>query len=266
MATVDFNKPFDKKKLSFGALKKLDQGGVINITYDGNKIVMRTDKFLQAPYGISLPYSQRTKNGGGAADAAPAGKGESNKCSIDVSLDAAQSPKMHAWIVALQDACIEYIKNNGSAIFGLEGLNMKKGALAEKLAELAAGTTKIYKLLKTNDDGYPPKLCIKFPNNSDLVTIVNTKNQLMKHTDVGKGSMVTVLFAVSGIFVNGLMATIQTQAQAICARGSAALDTSKIFEDVLDADAEASPEASPVAKRKREDDGGDGYPAALTLE
>jgi hypothetical protein len=88
------------------------------------------------------------------------------------------------------------------------------------------------------------------------VTIVNSKNQRVSHTDVGKGSMVTVLFSINGLFVNGLMSTIQTQAQAICARSNAAIDTSKIFEDVLDEDAKdaATPTGSPQAKRAKRDD------------
>jgi hypothetical protein len=252
MSTVDFNVPFNKSKIVFGPLKKLEQGGVINVKYNGNPIVIRTP-CLKAPYGVSLPFSQRAGKGG-ASDAAP-GKGDSNKCTIDVSIDTNEHAALYAWLCALQEACIAHIQSHGVQIFGSDGLNFKKGPLAEKLAELAAGTTKIYKMVKVSDDGYPPKIGIKFPNNSDAVTIVNSKNQRINHTDVGKGSTVTVLFGVSGLFVNGLMSTIQTQAQAICARSNAAIDTSKIFEDVLDEDAQdaASLTASPQAKRTKRD-------------
>jgi hypothetical protein len=249
MATIDFNQPFNKDKLSFGGLKKLDQGGVINVKYNGNAIVMLTPS-LKAPYGVSLPYSQR--KGGASADAAPA-KGDSNKCSVDVSLDVNEHPHILEWLTNFQDACIHHIQTHGTQIFGSDGLAMKKGALTEKLAELAAGTTKIYKLVKTSDDGFPPKIGIKFPNNVDSVTIVNSKNQAIRHTDVGKGSTVTVLFSISGIFVNGLLASIQTQAQAICARGTSAIDTSKIFASVLDEDADtATPVPSPDSKKRKE--------------
>jgi hypothetical protein len=35
-ATIDFKHPFNKEKVSFGGLKKLDQGGAINVKYNGN--------------------------------------------------------------------------------------------------------------------------------------------------------------------------------------------------------------------------------------
>lgn len=267
MATIDFNKPFDSSKLVIGTLKKLDQGGVMNIQYEGNPIVVRTPA-LKAPYGVSLPYSQRTKNGGGVPDAAPA-KGDSNKCSIEVSLDTNEHPKMHAWLVAFQEACINYIQTHGTAIFGSDGLNMKKSALAEKLAELAAGTTKIYRLVKTSDDGYPPKVSIKFPANSDMVKIVNRKNKPLKTTDVGRGDTVNVLFGISGLFVNGLMATIQTQARAICSHGSAGVSMKDIFADVMDPDADDDDDAkvSPSAKRaKRSRDEDSGYDGGALFE
>lgn len=263
MATsIDFNIPFDAKLLTFGMTKKLDQGGVINFKYNGGEILIRTP-MLTAPYGISAPYAMRNNKGGGSAPDAKSG--DSNKSSLDMTLSKNDKAAvaLNTWITALTDACAAHIKANAAAIYGDDGLKLKKVQAAEAIAAASAGTNKIYRPIKLSED-YDPKLSVKFPVNLEAVELINSKGAKITMLDIGRGSSVSAIFKINGLFINQLLVSVQTVVVAVCAKPTGSVTAATMFSDMLDPDAEPphSGASGSAGNNKRKRDGDDSAGAA----
>ena len=113
--SIDFTKAFDPKKLKFTPCKGLDMGGaVMNFKYDGQDVKIKSP-LLMTPYGISKPFSMRAKKDG--AEEAPVADGkktESNKCSIDLTVDEsnANAVAMEKWMCDLDEAVYAYVTHD----------------------------------------------------------------------------------------------------------------------------------------------------------
>lgn len=139
--SIDYvSSPFDVSKLSFSAHKTLDMGGVVvNIKYGGKDVRLKSP-FMQSPYGISKPYSARSKkdsDDAGAAVASDDKKTESNKCSIDLTIEETDEKAMalEKFLSDLDDAVYKHIMTNAEEIYK-HGLKLNKEKLKDKMKEV----------------------------------------------------------------------------------------------------------------------------------
>lgn len=278
---IDYSKPFDATKLKFTSCKALDMGGsVMNFKYDSQEIKLKLP-FMTAVYGISKPFSMRTKKDGSAADEAPAAAGdgkktESNKCSIDLTIDDTDPRALDAekWMTALDEAVYAHVTHddNFDDIYK-NALKLNKDKLKDKKKEIKADTVKRYRLIKGDDFGNR-RLCIKFPSRIDSVEMRNTKGRLLSFEDVTRDSQVRncvaclffffgsalligppeqvqTYFKVTGVFISDTMVTLQSQVLNLLAKPGGAQSAVDVFAGDFDDDAVFDDEDEPKAKKAK---------------
>jgi len=240
---INYSAGLDPAKFSFSAPKKINTGVIINVSYNGRPLVMRTPP-LTTPFGADKGY----KAEGGKQE------NESNKTTVMLDVPATESAAaLKRAIMTVDDVFHKHVSANAAVIFGDGGLALKAKPLADKLKEVEAGTLKVYTALKPGDDSYAPKIKLSFPQTG--ANVINIKGgKPMEALDIGRGDQVTAVFRVKGMFVNAMMVTPQLEAAMVAVRAGSSADASAIFADIIEADAGEPSEPKAGDKRKASDE------------
>jgi hypothetical protein len=260
----DLSVPLDKAKLSFSAPRPIVKGnnqltGVqVQVSYEGKPLVFKT-RFLKLPFGVSKGY-----NGGGGGGG---GDGDNNKPKIDLDLPVTpDNQPLRDALNAVEEALKDHIKTEASNIFGDTGLALKNKALADKLKEVAADTIKFYGIMRQNNDKYDPKL--KLGLSPDFEAFNRKGLKKMAIDDIPKMCDMTAVFRIRGLYISGLMVTVQADALLACVSLTKTVDTKSIFaadaepdEEGDGGDEDGDDKAKPPSAKKAKlaDDGADDY-------
>jgi hypothetical protein len=238
----------DASKISFAAPKKLTNGVVVSMHYDGKPLILKTPR-LVCPFDVTRGF--KGKDGAGAAEPK-----ESNKTEISLNVpDTPANAALSSALKVVNDAIKSHIEREAPTIFGESGLNLKPKDLADMLKAVQSDTLKAYYALRTDDEKYAPKLKLKIP---DSATMVNNKNppQSISAEEIKRNSSVTAYFKVRGFFANSLLVSVQLEAAALCVSGSASMDVKDLFADDIEDD-DTTPGKG--TKRSRDDDDKEEY-------
>ena len=219
---------FDVNLLGFGTPKKLDQGGVIGITYDGEIGALR----IKIPAG-RVPF-----------DCSKGYQDKGSKLELKIELpDTPEFAVARRVLAEIDKAARNHLRDAASDICSTIAL---KGA---KEKELRAGTNFHGLLRAATNPRYPDSLTLKWtapdPTKSSArdVAIVDIQNHPVRWETIKRDAMVTAVIRIKGVFVNTSLVSIQVEPIALCVvSAKKEVATDELFADEIEAHA---------AKRRR---------------
>ena len=213
---------FDVNLVGFGTPKKLDQGGVIGITYDGEIGALR----IKIPAG-RVPFD--------------CSKGYQDKGSkLELKIELPDTPKFavaRRVLVEIDKAARDHLRDAASDICSTIAL---KGA---KEKDLRAGTNFHGLLRAPTNPKYCDSITMKWmPSAKDVgIVDIDTKRPVRWET-IKRDAMVTAVVRIKAIFVNTSLTSIQVEPVALLVNAEKEVATDELFADEIEAH---------VAKRRR---------------
>ena len=215
---------FDANLVGFGTPKKLDQGGVIGITYDGEIGALR----IKIPAG-RIPF-----------DCSKGYQDKGSKLELKIELpDTPEFAVARRVLAEIDKAARNHLRDAASDICSTIAM---KGA---KEKELRAGANFHGLLRAATNAKYPDSLTLKWtapdpakaPSTRDVV-IVDTQNRPVRWETIKRDAMVTAVVRIKGVFVNTSLTSIQVEPIAMCVvSAKKEVATVELFADEMEAHA-----------------------------
>jgi len=99
-------------------------------------------------------------------------------------------------LAVISKAIDQHMLKEATAIFGENGLGLKKNDLSTRIKAMESNTSKSSKCLRANDDRYAPKLKLSIPN-APPVKVVNRKMKKMEQTEITRYNTVIAVIKVN---------------------------------------------------------------------
>lgn len=213
--------------------KKLDQGGVLAMTYAGEEVVLKLPT-ARVPFDASFGY-----------------KNEGSKVEVKLELPNASEFEAARRVLSAIDAAVAaYLRSNASSI--CTDLGMKSKAHADKVQDLQTGN-KFYPLLRQpNEARYPETVTLKWaPEGKVVPAIVNKSNAPVPWEQIKRDSVVMAVIKVKGVFLNTSLTTIQVEPVAFLVTPKTTVNTATLFSDEMTgAGVDDEDEAQPAPAKK----------------
>lgn len=222
MATITASE-FSADKLKFQAPKKLEQGGVIGMSYEGAPLEMKIQA-SRVPFDCVMGF-----------------KGEGKKLVLQLEIpDTADYKKTRDVMKQIEEAARAHVRDNAKVICDSIGFK------AAKENDLRNGANFHGLLRPAKDPKYPDTLTMKWAEPKDgeyaKVKIVDFADKTVKWNVIKRDATVVSSVRIKGIFINSNMWSIQVEAVALCVISTKKeVCTSSLFAD----------EMAQAAKRQR---------------
>ena len=201
MTTMIQLSDFDANLVQFAAPKKLDQGGVIGITYNGENALTIKLPVGRVPFDCSKGYQDK-----------------GTKIEMKIELPAA-SPEFEVARRVLSEIDTAVRNHLRDAASDICAAIVLKGA---KEKDLRAGINFHGLLRPSTKPRYPDSVTLKWaapdptkPSTKD-VAIVDIQNNPVNWETIKRGAQVVAVIRVKGVFVNTNLAAVQVEPMAVC--------------------------------------------------
>jgi len=194
--------------------RRLPQGSALAVSYAGGAEVVIELPPARVPFGL-------TKSGAA-----------SGKLELKLELPSLKEFDVARRVVASIDARVaEHLRTNAAAICSALGLRGK--ALDDKIQDLKSGT-RVYPLLRrASSEQYPDTLTLKWAEKA-APSIVDKRNRPVAWKEITRGSYVTAVIKVKGLYLNTSLASMQAEPVVLLVTPKAAFSsTASVFADEL---------------------------------